>query len=114
MSSNSYNFTQNVTRIEIARVQRKNSDFERYEADVFISGTFGSGLLTLEISGDNGTSFIPMKDPLTGNDISISAPRALQMELIRNAAGDGADTVVYATLTGATSPNIKLLVTDNN
>lgn len=79
---------------------------------VQFSGTFGSGTLTFSISPDGGTSKIPLRDGPNGSDNLISHTSDGQFLIDINSF----DTLqeLYVTLSGATNPDITVLLHDPN
>lgn len=74
-------------------------------------GTFGSGTITWNLSPDNGVTLIPMKD-LSGNTITSTAADNFNTTL-GNPHNNDQNLTVYATMAGATNPNVTALLYDN-
>lgn len=79
----------------------------RYVGTLFASGTFGGGTLKLQASPDGGITKFDIPDA-SGNTVAITAQSMRNLEL-----GTGGIRL-YAVLTGATAPNIKLTLADDN
>jgi len=64
---------------EICQVDKPhNADF--WFATIAVSGTFGGGTVTLQVSFDNGTTKIPLEDQ-TGSAWSATANRVTNIQL---------------------------------
>lgn len=76
-------------------------------------GTFGGGTLSYSISTDGGTTKTQMKD-LTGTAYSTTTADAINVILgvpSNNVAAR--QTILYAVLSGSTSPSLSIDVLDN-
>lgn len=97
---------------KICTVRRPQSSGLPWEALVHAYGTFGSGTLSYLISTDGGTTKTTMKDA-SGSSYSTTAADAIPMGPIGAASNNGAEVIIYAALTGSSSPSIKIDVIDN-
>lgn len=96
--------------VEICTVSR-GTDMDAYETTVFATGTFGSGTLTLQASPDGGTTKVTLKD-VGGTTVSITADDVYNIRL--GYAGKlGEEIKIYATMQGATNPNVVVTAFDN-
>lgn len=74
-------------------------------------GTFGGGTLAYSISTDGGTTKVPMKD-MSGTLYTTTANDAVNVATgVSN--HNGFDPIIYAVLSGATTPSITVDVLDN-
>lgn len=74
-------------------------------------GTFGGGTLSYAISTDGGTTKVAMKD-ISGSSYSATANDSVNISTgVSN--HNGREPIIYAVLTGATSPSITIDVLDN-
>lgn len=101
MGTRTFTLTANGT-YSLGTMQRRWPD--AYIGEVDISGTFGSGAIAINKSNDGGSTQIPMQDQ-TG----VAYTTTVASTFIVNGAGG---TDLYAVLTGATSPSIKIVVND--
>ncbi len=74
-------------------------------------GTFGGGTLSYSLSTNGGTTKTQQKD-LTGVAYTTTTADTINMEL-GVANHNGAEPILYAVLTGSTSPSITIDVEDN-
>lgn len=103
-------FSVDAANTRICTVNRPSSA-EEYFATVLISGTFGSGTVTMFISPDGGTTKVALKD--IGNT-AISATAAAMFNIrLGNGATNSDAPILYATLAGSTNPTITVAVFDN-
>lgn len=92
------------------------SDGGKYEATVQISGDFGSGTAGLALSLDGGTTKVAAKD-LSGVAYAVTANDVVTISITAN--GNNTSTLtnepplLYATLTGSSSPDLDFIVIDN-
>ena len=73
------------------------------------SGTFGSGSLALEMSVDGGTTAFAITDSVGA--VALTAAGGV----VTNILGDGnlpSQVKIRATLSGATSPSVTVIITD--
>ena len=106
------NFVANATQA-IATIRVQNRDKVNYVATILVYGTFGGGTLALFLSPDNGTTLIPLTGSPGGSAASFNANGMLQLNCGFPVANT--DTLkLYATLSGATSPNLNVVNYDNN
>ena len=101
-------FSGNGTQL-IAKV-RKKRDFSSWLASVFIDGVFGGGTVTLQASPDSGTTLTNIKDK-NSQSISLNSAAVVPVEF---GCGSHNDDIIllYATLSGATSPTVNITVFD--
>lgn len=82
-----------------------------YKATVYAYDTWGGGVLDWYWSPDGGTTKISLKD-LSGVAVSMTANDGINIEFGR---GDRSNDIeIYATLTGSTTPSLRLGVFDLN
>lgn len=90
---------------------RKPRDADFYYATIALQGTFGGGTVTLQMSPDEGTTKINLKDQ-TGSDYSTTTNDTINIQL--GAAGGNSDQIrLYATNTGGTGISMIATVFDN-
>lgn len=91
---------------------RKPEALTEWMASVLVYGAFGSGTITMFVSPDNGTTFIPL---LNTNNTAISVATAAAMNTVRLGDGGHLDDAlkIYATLAGSTAPALTVAVFDN-
>jgi hypothetical protein len=77
----------------------------RYTA--FVTGTFGGGTATPQLSPDGGTTWVTIQD--AAGDVTFTENGAFNFEVF----SDPIQPIEFSVnLTGATSPNITIVVTD--
>lgn len=79
-------------------------------SSVWLSGTFGSGTITLKASIDDGTTKIALKD-LTGTAVTVTANDIVPLDTM----GWGApseEIILYASMSGATNPDVDIALYD--
>ena len=86
-------------------------DATNYLATLYASGTFGSGTIAWNWSPDAGTTLLPIRD-LSGNALTSTGNDSFNTQF-GNATGNQAKPQIYAVLSGATSPSIKIGALDN-
>lgn len=91
---------------------RKKRDLDSWTGLFVAYGTWGSGTLTWQFSPDGGTTKLTIKD-LSGNDITSTADDNFLTNFATGSSNDD-PIFLYATLAGATNPNIKVIVYDNS
>lgn len=80
-----------------------------YEASVAISGTFGSGTVTIQASYDGGTTKVTVAAADGQTAVSTTAAKSFFFKLGRSYT----PIKLYATLTGSTAPTIAVSLADN-
>jgi len=84
---------------------------DRWFASIYISGNFGAGTVTLFTSPDNGTTLIPATNSSgVAFSTTTNAMTDISLGFARNLQGK---ITVWATLAGATAPNLNVAVFDN-
>lgn len=93
---------------EITLYNRPRGGGASLKKTIFITGTFGSGTATLQISDDGGTDYVDVLDNV-GAAVTFTANKAVNVEI----ASDAVDPVLLTfNLAGATSPNLVMTVYD--
>lgn len=87
-----------------------NRDY--YMATVSIFGTFGGGSVALKMSPDKGTTKIAMKD-LSGVSYAVTSDDTIDIILGAGTSSLGDEIKIYATMSGATTPSVTVIVHDN-
>lgn len=95
---------------EIAMVVKPHNA-TTYNATICVSGTFGGGTVTLQLSPDNGTTKIPLKDQ-SGSVWSATANDVIEIE-IGNSSHNSDNPILYATNAGGVGVNMTVTVFDN-
>lgn len=89
----------------------KNRDYYEWKATFFAYGTFGSGTVAYFWSPD-GTTMLPIKDM---GGIAVSSAANDSFNVNQCTGSKNTDRIsIYATLSGATSPNLSVGYYDNN
>lgn len=100
-----------TTSATVIAIARKPRDADFYCATIAVSGSFGGGTVTLQMSPDGGTTKIPLKDQ-SGSVWSITANDAI--DIILGTGGKNNDQIIlYATNTGGTEISLTANVFDN-
>lgn len=102
----------NVGSKTLLRKATKPRHAEAYGATIMASGTFGGGTLSFFMSPDGGTTFIALQDS-SGNNTALTAAGDFNVVLFVGNSLREKGIGIYYTLSGATSPNISLSITDN-
>lgn len=84
---------------------------EQYKATVFATGTFGAGTITFLASPDGGTTKVPIRDE-SGVIISLVADDMVNLN-VGFAADEANAILIYAQMTGSTTPTVAVNVFDN-
>jgi hypothetical protein len=109
-------FSSNVAQ-KIAKVQVKNRSVNNYVATILVKGTFGGGTLAFALSSNNGetigTTLIPLSSTPGGTQVSLTTASSFVFQA-GNVSSNTQELALYATLSGATSPSIRVEVYDNN
>lgn len=96
----------------LCQIDRRKSDANAWQADIFIGGTFGGGTVAIQLSPDGGTTKFAWKD---WNGTAISSATAAHFTT--PPAGNGTHLsdfmTVYAVMTGSTAPSVSVTVFDN-
>lgn len=109
MSKNSVTLTTNDS-VKICTVSR-GTYMEMYESSLCIYGSFDGGTVTIQVSPDRGTTKITQKD-IGGTSVVATENETYNIRL--GYAGIlGQELEIYATITGATNPNITVDSFDN-
>lgn len=82
-----------------------------YEYILQSGGTFGGGTLSFKISLDGGTTKNPLTDA-TGTAYSTTTADTFTGTIPAN-TNVGDEPIIYAVLTGSTSPSLTITVIDN-
>lgn len=111
MTDSVTNFTTNSTqKIASSNALRKTY----YQMTIVTSGTFGGGTVAFFVSPDNGVTQIPLKIA-AGTPYVATAPDYLNFSNFggSNQQNPNKQLSFWATVTGATNPNINVTVFDN-
>jgi hypothetical protein len=79
---------------------------------MYAQGTWGGGTLTWKISFDGGTTLIPMLD-MTSVAVTLTSDGSFDRTLGNGNRG-GVDPLIYASISGSTTPSLTIGVLDNN
>ena len=84
------------------------------EIGIHAHGAYGSGTLTFQYSFDGGTTKVTVKDApgTSGADVSYTASGGFTWKSPVTTGGSA--VLLYAVLSGSTSPDIDVYVTDPN
>lgn len=104
------NFSANAANVYLCDLHRRR-DADFYVASFFAAGTFGGGTVTLFVSLDKGATFIPLM-PSGGTAVSFVGA-GMVLTNFGNPSSNTDSIQFYATLAGATSPNVTVSVYDN-
>lgn len=95
----------------IADVNKKRDFYEWF--GTFISyGAWGGGTITYKISPDGGTTKIALQDA-SGTSITSTADDNFTVNLANGSRNSDAPKL-YASMAGATTPNVNVVLYDNN
>tara|TARA_R100001591_G_scaffold36637_2_gene48065 strand:+ start:2934 stop:3257 length:324 start_codon:yes stop_codon:yes gene_type:complete len=106
MSKKEKTITSNASLQEIYRYQKR---MQPVEGSFEIAGDFGGGTLSLHLSYSDGTFKNPWED-LTGTAFETETAVTKSFKF---SAFPESNIIIYYTLTGATSPDIKITFIDN-
>ena len=110
MSKTTTTFTADATLTELKKcIQTRGKD--AYTATLQIDGTFGAGTLALFLSLDGGTTKTALKD-VSGTAYTTTTADIFRVTLDVTGS-DIEKTFIYGSLSGATAPNLKVIVCDN-
>ena len=112
MAKYTASLTANSGSTYLCNIDRRKVDANAWQATVFIDGTFGSGTVTIQYSPDQGTTKITGKD-FTGTALSATANAVFTTQPMGNGAANSDFISVYATMSGATSPSVSVILFDN-
>lgn len=112
MALQTANLTADGTTL-IATLNQKHK-WPTNEIGIHAHGTYGSGTLTFQYSMDGGTTKVTIKDgPSTSaSDVSYTASGGFTWKSPVTTGGQA--VLLYAVLSGATSPDIDVYVIDPN
>ena len=105
-------FTTNATQ-QIAEIRKTRREESFYVNTIYAYGTYGGGTLAFYVSPDRGTTLIPLTSSPGGTGISLTANGMIGGQFGHPSTNLQTSTL-YATLSGATNPNIMIVVDDNN
>ena len=103
------NRTYNLTADGSTFIGKAQSPDRLYTAYLSISGTFGSGTVTVQTSADGGTTKLDLED--AGSAITATADKNLNIQIPATSFSDDA-AEVYLTVSGSSSPDIDVVVID--
>jgi hypothetical protein len=112
MAYSKINLVASTTGALLVNVNAANRVKDSFLSCVMAYGNFGSGTLTLAVSPDGGTTFLPLKDK-TGAAISLTSNGYANIEICGFTNNNTHPLQVHAVLTGATSPNLNIASFDN-
>ena len=86
---------------------------DEWFANVMVTGSFGSGTVTLQASFDGGTTKIPLVQDGTATAAALTAAGTVNL---RSGVPTklGGNLTLYASIATATNPSISIIVADNN
>lgn len=106
------NFTSS-TSLLIAIIRKNHRDLTQYISTILAWGTWGGGTLALFLSPDGGTTKIPLTPSPGGTAVTFAANG--MCVITTGTPSNNTDTLeLWATLSGATSPNLNVANYDNN
>jgi hypothetical protein len=106
-------FTANNQSTQICEIKKTRREASFYINTILAYGTFGSGSLAFYVSPDGGTTKIPLTNSPGGTGIALTANGMIGNQFGHSSSNTQTMTM-WATLTGATSPSLIVLVDDNN
>lgn len=112
MAKYTTNFSVDASLTQLASVHPPRGK-EQWEATVAIQGTFGGGTVTLFQSLDGGTTKIQVRD-LSGTLYSTMSNDTFIWSIPGLPDSRASEIRLYATLAGSTSPNLSIIIMDNN
>ncbi len=95
----------------IATVATPKKGSENWKGTEFFQGSFGGGTITLQTSPDGGTTKIPETN-LSGSAFSLTSAGSVEVDL-GTANTTATQILLYAVMTGSTSPTVTATVFDN-
>lgn len=110
---NSTIFSANNQSSQICEIKKTRREAAFYVNTIIAYGTWGSGTLAFSVSPDNGTTKIPLTSTPGGTGISLTANGMVGSQFGHSSSNTQSLTI-WATLTGASSPSLIVLVDDNN
>ena len=109
MATQTANLTANATNTLVATLNKKHR-WPNNQVGIHAHGSFGSGTLTFNYSLDGGTTKVSLKK----NDTAISWTASDSVNWDSPLSSGEQAIEIYATLSGATSPDIDLKFIDQN
>ena len=106
-------FTANNQSSQICEIRKTRRDASFYINTIYVQGTFGGGTLAFYVSIDGGVTKIPLTSSPGGTGITLTANGTIGNQFGHPAANTQTATM-WATITGATSPSVTVVVDDNN
>ncbi len=112
MASYTINFAADASLTKVCTVNIPGTATEWF-ANSYVYGTFGGGTVTLFVSPDNGTTKIALKDAISGTAVSVASTAAMNTLRLGSGNKNNDKAIIYATLAGATNPNLNVTIQDN-
>lgn len=98
------------TSVKVCDIIRRR-EADDWIATVVLTGTFGSGTVSLQISTDGGTTKATLNQEGTATAASATAAIALNIKCGNSSTNEPAE--LYATIATATNPDVDIVVYDN-
>ena len=93
-----------------ATIINPNNGISPYQ-NVAMSGGFGGGTATVELSNDGGSTWFDATD--SSGSVALAAPGMVRLFGVGNANIDAANTIkMRVTVAGSTAPTLKITITD--
>lgn len=107
MATTTTTFSGNATNTVIATLNKAKPTLGHTKVRVDAYDNFGGGTLTFAYSPDNGTTKIPLKVSVGGSAVSFTDDEGFSWDAPLD---NDTAVILYATLSGATSPDLKVKV----
>jgi hypothetical protein len=113
------NITVNNQAYLLATIKKMREGVTEYIATILAyittgsSQTFGGGTLNLYLSPDGGTTLIPLTAQAGGSALTFTA-NGMAVFTTGHPSNNTDTLQLYGKMTGATSPNLNVVVLDNN
>lgn len=100
------------TNTKLFTVHKPRNGSDSCTFTVAVSGTFGTGTVTINISPDAGVTLIPLA-PISGTSGAFTANGAMTFKVGNGDTNSGAPAI-YASIATAINPSITITAYDNN
>ncbi len=106
-------FSANNQSSQICEIKKTRRESSFYINTILAYGTWSSGTLSFYISPDGGTTKVALTSTPGGTGITLTANGMIGNQFGHSSSNNQSLTM-WATLTGASSPSLIVIVDDNN
>jgi hypothetical protein len=106
-------FSANNQSSQLCQIRLTRREAAFYVNTIYASGAWSGGSLAFFVSPDGGVTLIPLTSTPGGTGIALTANGMIGSQF-GHPSNNTQTSTLWATITGASTPNVTVLVDDNN